>query len=234
MAQAELDNTQGDGDLRRSTPRVKRQQGYGTAEVAQALRDLITSRQLSPGESIPQAEMAAKLGVSRTPLREALGLLSAEGLVMIRPNRGAIVLKPTAVDMKDIYGIRIALETLGAELGAERISDAQILGMQSLQDQMHQSTSWHEYLPLNHKFHSELYEAAGRPRLSQMIQTVRLQSEPYWTSGSSADLERSHSEHDQLIAALRRRDGPAAAGITRHHLQLAAEYAAAALAGPPA
>ena len=150
-----------------------------SASVAASLREDIVSGQLESGTRLRQVELARRFGVSTTPVREALAALQSEGLVRLHPQRGAVVFVPTVEGLREHYEIRAALEALAAERAAERFDPARGEALAAMLDEMAAGPGVERYLELNLRFHSELYELAGRPRLVEMIETLRDASSAY-------------------------------------------------------
>ncbi|NIN68239.1 MAG: GntR family transcriptional regulator, partial [Anaerolineae bacterium] len=140
--------------------------------VVDRLRQLILSRELRPGERIVQSELAEQLGVSRTPIREALHKLDSDGLVRLSPHKGATVADHSTAELEDIYSIRIAIEGYGAFLAAQNITGQDLARLEGLVEQMKevfdQGDRW-RLLEVNRKFYEVLYAIAGRPRLYDLI-----------------------------------------------------------------
>lgn len=140
--------------------------------VADRLRNLILSRHLRPGERLVQSELAEQLGVSRTPIREALYELASDGLVVLSPYKGASVADFSLEDLEGIYSIRIPLEGYGAYLATQNIGPEDLIQLQALVDRMEQSFQrgdrW-QLLEVNREFYATFYAIAGRKRLYDLI-----------------------------------------------------------------
>src|SRR5215467_2278094 len=105
-------------------------------EIASAIRTMIAHGKLCPGARVPEQALCARFGVSRTPLREALKVLSAEGLVRLLPNRGAVVERPTRREVEEMISILGVLEALAGELACARIDDCSIAHIQAMHERM--------------------------------------------------------------------------------------------------
>ena len=162
--------------------------------------------QLESGTRLRQVELAQRFGVSTTPVREALAALQSEGLVRLHPQRGAVVFVPTVEGLREHYEIRAALEALAAERAAERFDPARGEQLAAMLDEMAAGPGVERYLELNLRFHSELYELAGRPRLVDMIETLRDASSAYLHIYAKVDFpsERLDAEHREILAACQR------------------------------
>jgi len=140
--------------------------------IADRLRNLILGRHLGPGERLVQSELAEQLGVSRTPIREALYELASDGLVVLSPHKGASVADFSLEDLKDIYSIRIPLEGYGAYLATKNVGPGDLMQLQALVDQMkdlfRRGARW-RLLEVNREFYATFYAAAGRKRLYDLI-----------------------------------------------------------------
>ena len=137
--------------------------------VAARLRQEIVAGELPAGQRLRQVEIARRLGVSTTPVREALAALQREGLVALHPQRGAVVFLPSVDDLREHYEIRIALEELAVGKAAERFEPAWAAPLEALLEEMRTGPPAESYLELNQRFHSELYARSGRERLVEMI-----------------------------------------------------------------
>jgi DNA-binding GntR family transcriptional regulator len=197
--------------------------GRTTAEaIAKALRAEITSGRLVPGERLRQVELAKRLGVSTTPLREAFGILQHQGLVRMHPQRGATVFVPTVADLEEHYEIRSALETLAVEKAALAFRPADAQPLRAILDEMAVCTDASRYVELNHVFHMRMYGLARRPRLVKLIDDLRNASNAYlqiYASEVSPSSEVDH-EHREILAACEANDPVAARSALQAHLRL--------------
>jgi DNA-binding GntR family transcriptional regulator len=185
--------------------------------VCAMLRELIISGELSGAEPLRQRDLAARFGVSQTPVREALRRLESEGLVVNDPHRGATVAQSRQGIVEDNSQIRAALEPLGARLAARAITDEQLERLQRLNDEMTALKGDDDrYGDLNREFHFAIYEAAASPMLLSMMRLL-WQAMPH-----GPKVTRTHSEsaaqHQQLIDALASHDPQRAAEITQLHI----------------
>jgi DNA-binding GntR family transcriptional regulator len=201
--------------------------------VAERLRAEIVGGERAPGSRLPQVEIARRLGVSTTPVREALAMLQREGLVRLHPQRGAVVFIPTVADLREHYEIRAALESLAASLTAQAFEAAWAPPLEALLDEMRTGPPAARYLELNQRFHTQLYEHSGRSKLVDMIANLRDASSAYlhiYRAAGDFPVERLDREHRAMLAACLVRDGEAAAEATRLHLERTVEHVAARLA----
>jgi DNA-binding GntR family transcriptional regulator len=188
--------------------------------IAEKIRDLILSGQLEPGVRLMQNELAEKLGVSRTPVREALQKLASEGLVTFSPYKGASVAEFSSAELEDIYSIRIALEGYCARLAAVRITDSQLEQLQALFERMKQEYAradrW-QLLAANRKFYAVLYAIPNQPRLYDLIMQYLDMADPYRRMALAQERYFKHiiDGHENLLAAIRQRDPEAVEGLIR-------------------
>lgn len=202
------------GDVVRGT--VPLQYASKSDIVCAMLRELIISGELAAGEALRQRDLAARFGVSQTPVREALRRLESEGLVVNDPHRGATV-TGTADAVEDNSQIRAVLEPLGARLAARSVTDQQLDRLRSLNDQMLALPEGDErYGALNREFHFAIYEAAASPVLLSMMRLL-WQAMPVGPKVTRPHHE-SAQQHQELIEALAAHDEDRAAQITMSHI----------------
>lgn len=192
-------------------------------QVAARLRTLLIEGRIAPGAKLNERELCEQLHVSRTPLREAIKLLSAEGLVDLLPNRGAVAVKLTEADVTHSFEVLAALEGLSGELAAQRIADAEIAELRALHFEMmacHARRDLSGYYRLNARIHSAINEAAGNPVLAQTYRAInaRVQSLRFRTNQDEAKWSHALAEHQQMIDALAARDGPRLRELLVAHL----------------
>ncbi|MBC7633666.1 MAG: GntR family transcriptional regulator [Flavobacterium sp.] len=185
--------------------------------VCAMLRELIISGELAPSEPLRQRDLAARFGVSQTPVREALRKLESEGLVINDPHRGAVVAGSRNGMVSDNSQIRAVLEPLAAQLAARAITDEQLALLRQLNGQMEALPEGDErYGALNREFHFAIYESSASPMLLSMMRLL-WQSMPHGPA-----VTRSHTtsvdQHSALIEALAARDPERTAEITRSHI----------------
>ncbi len=191
-----------------------------------AVRDGIIAGRFPPSRRITEQEVAAAAGVSRTPVREALRRLHAEGLVDFRPNQGAMVTAWSADETEEIFELRELLESHGARRAAQRATDAQIATLRELAERQQEEAIARRdgYLErvcaLNSRFHRELQEAAASPRLSQAL--ISILEAPLvlktFENYSPEELARSAAHHLEIVRAIEHRDGDWAASVMRSHV----------------
>lgn len=190
--------------------------------VYEDLRNAIFEGRLKPGQRILQEELAGSLGVSRTPIREALQKLEAEGFVDVKAGKGLIVRRFQVEDIKDTYMVRGLLEPKAIELAVSRITDDQIAALEELQSRIEQLVdrgSQDELVDLNRRFHSLIFEACGSKRLSSTIQALRNSYPRYGFSIFISHAEQSLREHREILDAIRARDTERAVAAHTEHLR---------------
>lgn len=198
--------------------------------VAEELRRLILSGELPAGTRLRQVELAKRFNVSTTPVREAFTVLARQGLVRHDVQRGVVVFSPSEDDVRENYELRIALEPLAAELAAKSMTDAELAALDAIVERMHAAADQHlEYVALNREFHRAIYAAARRPRLFELIESLRDAFDAHirFDATASPDPEyfkRAHTEHQAIAAALHAGDAKRARKLTKTHLRLNAKH----------
>lgn len=192
-------------------------------QAVEELRRRIADHHLPPGQRLDESALAEELGISRTPLREALKVLSAEGLVELRPRRGCYVAELGPTDIEDIFPIMALLEGEVARAAALRASPTDIKRL----EQMHADLETHaaagdvdRYYEVNYVFHEALQLIAGNRWLQQVIGDLRkvLRLSCHRSLRLEGRLQDSLAEHRALMAALRDRDGADAERVMKAHL----------------
>lgn len=191
------------------------------------IRDQILRGDREGGEWLREGELAVSLGVSRTPVREALRRLAAEGLVRHEPNRGVQVESLSIHDLDEIFSLRSALEPLGSAMAAtsgladlrelEQLADAMDAAAAGIRPDLDEVTR------LNNRFHRAIMEAAGNGRLTQMVSSV-VEVPLVWRTFShysSEAMRRSLAHHHELVDALRAEDPVWAESVMRSHVRAA-------------
>jgi DNA-binding GntR family transcriptional regulator len=191
--------------------------------VYSALRERILSGELPRGTKLRQASLAEELGVSRTPLREALRRLATEGLVEFSPNRGATVSELDFGDMRHAWSARVALEPGAARLAAERRDDEAIAAMrEAVVEQRRVGNDRDASFAANRRFHLRLAAASGNPhltRFAEMLWVPRIGVPIYQAQAVEPQgAQRWADEHEQIVDAIAAGDGNAAERLTREHV----------------
>lgn len=193
-------------------------------QVANRVRDMIIEAVLEPGSRIDEAQLIQDLGVSRTPFREALRTLAAEGLVTIKPSKGAVVRKLTPKDVHSMLEVLSELEKLAGRLACERATDEEVDELVALHERMLEHYAERDRLPyykLNQEFHSRLAALSGNEPLQEMQNNLqgRLKRIRYIGNESPDSWAGAVADHEDMINALRARDGEALAEAMWIHLQ---------------
>lgn len=200
--------------------------------VADKLRDEIQDGTLEPGTRLRQNEVAERFGVSTTPVREAFAQLQVEGLVRIDPHRGAVVFHPSAEDLLEYYEIREVLETLAITHAVEGFTDKAAKELNEFIERMRRTKNSRRWLQMNDEFHLKLYEHAGRPRLSALIETLREASNPYiyMFVANKRPTGDADDDHQAILDACIQGDAAAARQALRDHLRHTSQELARRLA----
>jgi DNA-binding GntR family transcriptional regulator len=194
-------------------------------QVIDHLREEILSSRLPPGTELGEVALARSLGISRGPLREALGQLTAEGLVTIVPRRGAVVTRLSRREFVDAYQVREALESLALRLAVPRLRPAEKAELHELCEQMEREAAagnTTRFFEINREFHRLLVASSGNRKLeavhSQLIaQMGRLMSKSAELRGG---LEQSAAEHRAILAAIDAGDPGLAARLLEEHIEV--------------
>ena len=191
--------------------------------ATELIREAIIDGRLAPGTRLKEEELARELGISRTPVREALLLLQAEGLVEATPNRGATVRSHTAEDLDDLYQLRALLEGHAARRAATRISDEVIAVLRascSRFDELSEQDDLRAIVKENLFFHSTILDLAGSVRLTSMVRKVielPLVYKSYiWYSREQTRISAHY--HRQITNALAARDAERAELVMKEHV----------------
>jgi DNA-binding GntR family transcriptional regulator len=187
------------------------------------LRSLIVRGQLPPGASIVETDLSQSLGISRTPLREALKLLAVEGLVELRANRRSQIAALRGSEIEQVFEVMAGLEGLAAGLAAERASAADLKRLRQLQERMelhHDGGDIDNYFAANQETHRLIVAYAKNPILVATHDGLfaRAERARYLALASRSRWDDSVSEHRELLAALEARDANAASRILSHHV----------------
>ncbi len=192
-------------------------------ELTERLRSMIVEGALAAGEKVPEKALCEKLGVSRTPMREALKVLAAESLLTLEQNRGARVRAITIEDLEEVFPLMGALEALAGELACKNISNAQLTDIKKAHKKM--LRHFHDadmpgYFRHNQRIHEIIMEAAANPSLASMYQSlaVRVRRARYLANMSSERWQQAVDEHEEIINALEAKDGQQLGSILKRHL----------------
>lgn len=191
--------------------------------VFNTLRQAILRGELKPGERLMEIQLANKLGVSRTPIREAIRKLELEGLVLMIPRRGAEVAEITEKSLRDVLEVRGALEELAVKLACQKITDEQILELRAAEKEFEMALSSGDvtvYAEADVNFHDIIYRATDNQRLIQLLFNLREQMYRYRVEYLKR--EESHGtlliEHKKIIEAIASRDMEASVDAVCQHI----------------
>jgi DNA-binding GntR family transcriptional regulator len=206
------------------------------AKAVDALRQMILDGELPPGTRLSERALGERLGVSRTPLREALRMLASEGLVRHEPNRGAVVAPLDRADIEATFELLAALEGLAGELAAQRIDAAQLAEIKALHFEMrahHARGDRAAYFRANQDIHRHIAAAAANPVLVETFERLnaRVKRVRYAANLTPERWAKAVEEHERMIAALDARDGAALRAILEAHLAGKRQSVLAAFSG---
>jgi len=192
-------------------------------QVALRLREMLVESRIAPGAKLNERELSEVLNVSRTPLREAIKMLAAEGLVELLPNRGAIAVELSQADVLNTFEVMAGLEAQSGELAAERITDAEMAEIQAMHYEMLAAYTRRDlpaYYRLNSAIHAAINAAAKNPVLSATYRQVnaRLQALRFRSNQDGDKWAAAMKEHEQMIEALTQRKPAAMRAVLLSHL----------------
>ena len=193
-------------------------------EVVSRIRDMIIEGELASGTRIHEGQLGLALGVSRTPLREALKFLASEGLIDLVPGRGAVVRKLTPNDVRNMLDVLAALEMLAGKLACRTASDEAIADVRRIHDRMmalYAERQRLEYYKLNQAIHSTIAALSGNDFLVSSHEAIQSRLKRIRFIGNEApeNWAGAVQEHTEIIEALERRDQQALAEVLNRHLE---------------
>jgi DNA-binding GntR family transcriptional regulator len=193
-------------------------------QIADMLRDMIMTGKLKEGDKVNESELCQTMGFSKTPLREALRVLSVEGLIRLVPNRGAFVTKPTFDEIAEMFDVMSLLEGFCAREACAKMTAKDFGRLEKLQvklEEKFEQRNQEEYIRINNQYHSLVQEIAGNRTLNQIVNGLRKKILLYrfQSLNLSGRFECSIREHRDLLGAFRRRDPQSAEALMREHLQ---------------
>ncbi len=192
-------------------------------EVAKRLRERIFAHEIPPGTWVDEQALAAEYGISRTPLREALKVLAAEGMVTLKPRRGAYVTEVSDRDLDDIFPVLALLEGRCAHEATERARPADLRHLEAIHETLEKHAAagnLDRFFEANQDFHRALLDLAGNRWLAQVIQDLRrvLRLTRHHSLLARGRVQESLAEHRAILAAIRSRDAECAGELMRAHL----------------
>ncbi len=179
--------------------------------VFNTLREAILKGDLKPGERLMELQLASKLGVSRTPIREAIRMLEQEGLAVTTPRKGAEVAKMTLKDMEDVLEIRDALDELAVRIACQKITDEQLKQLEDVKELFEKNTQTNNVKNIAEadvSFHDVIYEATGNPKLVTLLNNLREQVYRYRVEyiKDPKNYPTLITEHEAILESLKNRD----------------------------
>ena len=189
------------------------------------LRGEILEGRLEPGAELAEVALAEQLGVSRGPIREAIGRLASEGLVTVRPRRGAVVRSLSKEEFLELYQVREALERMAVQLAVPRLTPEQLAELGALNEAMDGHAARGEvaeFFEANLGFHRRLLEASGNAKLQELYRQLLGQIGRYRMRSLTlrGNLQRSVAEHASILRAAKRGDAERAAQLAAEHIRV--------------
>ena len=194
--------------------------------VFEALREAIINGTLKPGERLMEVQLADELGVSRTPVREAIRKLEHDGFVVMIPRKGAYVADISLKDIAEIFDVRKALEALAAQLAAERATDEDLERAERILVEYGECIERNDIqrlIEVDTRFHETIYQMAGNARLQQMLSLLREQVQRFRTMTLSHGprMRIALEEHRRIVEAIAQRDAELAGRLAAEHIESA-------------
>ncbi|MGI6452639.1 MAG: GntR family transcriptional regulator [Syntrophomonadaceae bacterium] len=192
--------------------------------VLEAIREAIINGTLKPRERLMEIQLAEELGVSRTPIREALRKLELEGFIVMVPRKGAFVADISFKDITEVFEIRAALESLAAGLAAERITDEEIEALERnlvAKAEAIAANDLQKLVEVDTNFHETIYQASRNQRLRSIISNLREQIQRFRTQSLSfpGRMKYSLAEHRAIVEAIEARDTHLARQLAQEHIE---------------
>ena len=196
--------------------------------VFQTLREAILKGDLRPGERLMELQLAAKLGVSRTPIREAIRMLEQEGLAVTIPRKGAEVARMTEKDMEDVLQIREALDDLAVQVACDKITQEQLERLMATMKNLElavQARDLSKIVAYDVEFHDVIYEATDNPKLVILLSNLREQIYRYRVEylKEKENYPMLIVEHEEIVQALKQKNKERVADAMRNHIRNQAE-----------
>ncbi|MBQ2678778.1 MAG: GntR family transcriptional regulator [Firmicutes bacterium] len=197
--------------------------------VYNTLREAILNGKLQSEERLMENQLAQRLGVSRTPIREALRMLAQENLVGIVPRKGAQVLKMSEKDVKDILEVRASLETLAVELAAIRITDEEVASLKKIHKNFVKAVNSAEFsdmADLDANFHDVIFRASKNDKLLSIVNNLKIQLYRYrlaYLKYTEDNRKLAVKQHNELIKAIENHDSAKAKEVAAKHIKSQSE-----------
>ncbi|MEI9806280.1 MAG: GntR family transcriptional regulator [Pseudolabrys sp.] len=199
-------------------------------ELRLQIADEIVSGALAPGSALDETTLAKRFEVSRTPVREAIRLLAASGLVVVRAHRAAVVARPSAEQLAGMFEVMAELEALCAGFAAERMTSTERAAFEQIHEELRvmiQSGDPQRYHEVNEAFHNAIYNGAHNTYLAEITLATRARVQPFRRAQfrNLGRLAKSHIEHDRVVQAiLRGEQGIASSAMYAHIVTVRDEY----------
>jgi DNA-binding GntR family transcriptional regulator len=215
-----------------STIALPRSEPAGRQTLADTLRlqlaDEIVRGVLKPGTALDETELARRFAVSRTPVREAIRLLAASGLVETYAHRAAVVARPSSERLTGMFEVMAELEALCASLAAMRMTSTERRELEAAHDQLRaliHSGDPQRYHEINEAFHSVIYSGAHNAHLAELTLATRVRVSPYRRAQfrNLGRLAKSHIEHERVVMAILRGDRDGAGAAMRAHIKIVSD-----------
>jgi DNA-binding GntR family transcriptional regulator len=190
--------------------------------VEEALRQAILGGDLRPGEPLVLTELSAQLGVSRTPIREAMRALASEGLIDMDSFRSATVHTPTLEEAREIYDLRLILDPIAVRRAVAQITPEELETAHAIHETMLSTDDLGEWVDANREFHRVLHQAARSDRLTSIIDGLRNSAAMQVAlslKAESSQVALANADHGKILQAFRDRDVEAAVKLTEDHLR---------------
>jgi len=192
--------------------------------VFESLREAIISGVLKPGERMMEIQLADEMGVSRTPVREAIRKLELEGFVVMIPRKGAYVAGISLKDIADVFEIRAALEGLAAGLAAERITEEELEEMERMmvrKAEIIENNDLESIVEVDTAFHDILFKASRNERLVQILSNLREQIQRFRTTSLAVPgrMKEALEEHRKIVEVLSERNVVLAQSLATEHIE---------------
>lgn len=192
--------------------------------VFETLREAIINATLKPGERLMEIQLAEEMGVSRTPVREAIRKLELEGFVVMVPRKGAYVAGISMKDIADVFEIRAAMEGLAAGLAAERITEEELEQLERILVKVGEcvnNNDLEQLIEVDTEFHDTLFKASRNERLVQIVSNLREQIQRFRTASLSTPgrMQFALQEHKNIVEAVSDRNVELAQTLAREHIE---------------
>lgn len=194
-------------------------------DLVAIIQDEILGKKFRPGERVKEEAVCEELGISRTPVREALAVLAQQGLVVQRPHRGTVVATFTPQEIIDLLRLESAVEGIAAAMAATNRTPEQLAELEALTESVRSSLSEHfdpeKFYNYDRKFHAKLVECTGSPIVMRIVETqlALIYLCRYFTITAPNRFGHSVREHQQIIECLRRSDPVCAESAARQHME---------------